>query len=195
MKHIKLFEGFILNEGLSLVDRMDGSPDLKYRPLLVDVKKRLIEIKNGAEKSIKDNPLTNPSFSDVKINVEVDWDSPNDYSKPFRINMYIIVGKGKDEFIKVTSNGPEMNNHTGEKYPKSVDGGFTLYYPGENNFIRATIVKYFGEDMHDDWYRGYSPNAWFLDWGRDIKGRSLLWYESNTLGEMLLDLLNVFRKA
>ena len=94
MKHIKLFESFVLNE-LSL-----GDPSVLTDPLLVDAKKRLIEIKNGAEKSIKDMPLTNPSFSDVKINVEVDWDSPNDYSKPFRINMYIIVGKGKDDFIK-----------------------------------------------------------------------------------------------
>ena len=188
MKHIKLFESFVLNE-LSLADNPD------YRPLLVDVKKRLIEIKNGAEKSIKDMPLTNPSFSDVKINVEVDWDSPNDYSKPFRINMYIIVGKGKDEFIKLTSEGPEMNHHTGEKFPKSVDGGFTLYYPGKNNFIRETIVKWFGEDMHDDWYAGYAKNAWFASWRNDIKGESLLWDEHNTFGEMLLDILNLFRKA
>ena len=189
MKHIKLFESFVLNE-LSL-----GDPSVLTDPLLVDAKKRLIEIKNGAEKSIKDMPLTNPSFSDVKINVEVDWDSPNDYSKPFRINMYIIVGKGKDEFIKLTSEGPEMNHHTGEKFPKSVDGGFTLYYPGKNNFIRETIVKWFGEDMHDHYSKQYAKNAWYLDWAEDIKGDYGVWSENNTVGEMLLDLLNLFRKA
>ena len=188
MKHIKLFESFVLNE-LSL-----GDPSVLTDPLLVDAKKRLIEIKNGAEKSIKDMPLTNPSFSDVKINVEVDWDSPNDYSKPFRINMYIIVGKGKDDFIKLTSTGP-YENLKGEKKPKCVGSDFTLYYPGKNNFIRETIVKWFGEDMHDDWYAGYAKNAWFASWRNDIKGESLLWDEHNTFGEMLLDILNLFRKA
>ena len=185
MKHIKLFESFVLNE-LSLGDSRFTDP------LLVDAKKRLIEIKNGAEKSIKDNPLTNPSFSNVKINVEVDWDSPNDYSKPFRINMYIIVGKGKDDFIKLTSAGP-YEDLNGVKKPKCVGSDFTLYYPGKNNFIRETIAKWFGKDMHDRYSKQYVKNAWYLDWAQDIKGDYGVWSENNTVGEMLLDLLNLFR--
>ena len=108
--------------------------------------------------------------------------------------MYIIVGKGKDDFIKLTSAGP-YEDLNGVKKPKCVGGDFTLYYPGKNNFIKETIVKWFGKDMHDRYSKQYAKNAWYLDWADDIKGRSLLWYESNTFGEMVLDLLNLFRKA